>query len=53
MKNPLSFDERFGRLYEDTEVRNAIFASACTTLNSRNWEIDYITGQPTVTKFDK
>ena len=26
MKNLVSFDKRFGLLYEDMEVRNAIFA---------------------------
>ena len=26
MKNLFSFDKRFGLLYEDMEVRNAIFA---------------------------
>ena len=26
MKNLFSFDERFGLLYEDMEVRNALFA---------------------------
>ena len=40
MKNLFSFDERFGLLYEDTEVRNATFANdkimqnKCITLNS-------------------
>ena len=40
MKNLLSFDERFGFLYKDIEVRNATFASnkimqnVCTTLNN-------------------
>ena len=55
----VSFDERFGPLYEDMEVRNAIFASnkimqnMCTTLNSRVWGIDCITSQLKVHKFDK
>ena len=54
-----TFDERFGFLYQDMEVRNATSASnkimqkMCTTLNSRAWRIDYITGQPTVQKLDK
>ena len=59
MENLFSFDERFGLLYEDMEVRNAIFArnkimqNMCTTLNSRVWGIDYITSQPTLAKFGK
>ena len=46
MKNLFSFDERFGLLYEDMEVRNAIFASTkiiqsmCTlTVEFRGWVI--------------
>ena len=54
MKNLLSFDKRFGLLYEDMEVRNATFASnkimqnLCATFNSRVWGIDYIASQSTV-----
>ena len=53
-----AFDERFGLLYEDIKVRNATFGgnkimqNMCTTFNSQFWRIDYITGQPTVPKFD-
>ena len=48
-----------GLLYEDMEVISATSASykimqnMCTTINSQVWRIDYITGQPTVLKFDK
>ena len=48
-----------GLLYEDMEVISATSASykimqnMCTTIISQVWRIDYITGQPTVLKFDK
>ena len=59
MKNLFSFDERFGLLHEDMEVRNATFAcnkimqNMPTTRNSRVWGIDCITSQSTVLKFSK
>ena len=54
-----AFDERFGLLYEDMEVRsdtlpsNKIMQSICTTVNSQVWRTRYITIQPTVPKFGK
>ena len=53
------FDERFGLLYEDREVRratsssNQIVQNICTTVNSQVWGIKYITVQPALLKFGK
>ena len=57
MKNLFSFDEKFGLLYEDIDLRNATFTSnknmhnMCNTLNSQVQGIDHITSQSTVPKF--